>query len=139
MISGALRIKGLILLLAFLLIGATMYPYIKLGAEFMPPLDEGDLLYMPTTDPGISIAKAKEILQQTDRIIASFPEVEHVFGKVGRAETATDPAPLSMIETTIALKPQNEWREGMTMDRLVQEMDEAVSFSRIIECVDHAH
>ena len=76
----------------------------------MPPLYEGDLLYMPTTLPGISITKAKELLQQTDRIIASFPEVEHVFGKVGRAETATDPAPLSMLETTIMLKPEDEWR-----------------------------
>ncbi len=94
----------------------------------MPPLNEGDLLYMPTTLPGISITKAKELLQQTDRIIASFPEVETVAGKVGRAETATDPAPLSMLETTITLKPQSEWREGMTMDKLVEELDKAIQF-----------
>ena len=87
-----------------------LFPYSQLGSEFMPPLWEGDLLYMPTTLPGISITKARELLQQTDKIIASFPEVHHVFGKIGRAETATDPAPLSMIETTIMLKPEDEWR-----------------------------
>jgi Cu(I)/Ag(I) efflux system membrane protein CusA/SilA len=94
----------------------------------MPPLNEGDLLYMPTTLPGISITKAKELLQQTDRIIATFPEVHHVFGKVGRAETATDPAPLSMIETTIMLKPESEWREGMTIEKLVDELNNAIQF-----------
>ena len=94
----------------------------------MPPLNEGDLLYMPTTDPGISITKAKEILQQTDKIIKSFPEVEHVMGKAGRAGTATDPAPLSMLETTITLKPEHEWREGMTMDQLIRELDDAINF-----------
>ncbi|RMF58360.1 MAG: efflux RND transporter permease subunit, partial [Calditrichaeota bacterium] len=99
-----------------------------IGSEFMPPLNEGDLLYMPTTDPGISITKAKELLQQTDKIIKSFPEVHHVFGKIGRAETATDPAPLSMIETTIMLKPQSEWRPGMTIEKLVQELDAAIQF-----------
>ena len=83
----------------------------KMGSEFMPPLYEGDLLYMPTTLPGLSVTKAKEILQQTDRIIRQFPEVEHVFGKIGRAETATDPAPMMMIETTIMLKPEEEWRK----------------------------
>ncbi|MFC2135198.1 efflux RND transporter permease subunit [Bacteroidota bacterium] len=104
----------------------TIYPYSKLGSEFMPPLYEGDLLYMPTTLPGISVTKAKELLQQTDKIIKSFPEVESVFGKIGRAETATDPAPLTMIETTITLKPQDEWREGMTPDKLVEELDAAI-------------
>lgn len=104
----------------------TIIPYSKLGSEFMPPLYEGDLLYMPTTLPGISITKAKEILQQTDKIIKTFPEVESVFGKIGRAETATDPAPLTMIETTIRLKPQKEWRQGMTPDKLVDELDKAV-------------
>jgi Cu(I)/Ag(I) efflux system membrane protein CusA/SilA len=94
----------------------------------MPPLNEGDLLYMPTTLPGISVTKAKELLQQTDRIIATFPEVEHVFGKIGRAETATDPAPLSMIETTITLKPENAWRPGMTIEKLVEELDKAIQF-----------
>jgi Cu(I)/Ag(I) efflux system membrane protein CusA/SilA len=99
-----------------------------LGSEFMPPLYEGDLLYMPTTFPGISITKAKELLQQTDKIIASFPEVERVFGKIGRAETATDPAPLTMIETTIMLKPEKQWRPGMTPDKLVEELDRAIQF-----------
>jgi Cu(I)/Ag(I) efflux system membrane protein CusA/SilA len=94
----------------------------------MPPLWEGDLLYMPTTFPGISVTKAKELLQQTDKIIATFPEVESVLGKIGRAETATDPAPLMMIETTIRLKPQSEWREGMTEERLVRELNAAVDF-----------
>lgn len=97
-----------------------------LGSEFMPPLWEGDLLYMPTTLPGVSIGKAREILQQTDRIIKTFPEVEHVFGKAGRAETATDPAPLSMLETTIALKPRSQWREGMTPEKLIRQMDAAL-------------
>jgi len=92
----------------------------------MPPLWEGDLLYMPTTLPGLSITKAREILQQTDKIIKTFPEVHHVFGKVGRADTATDPAPLSMFETTIMLKPPEQWREGMTPDKLIEEMDAAL-------------
>ena len=99
-----------------------------LGAEFMPELDEGDLMYMPTTLPGIGIGKAQELLQQTDRLIASFPEVERVFGKMGRAETATDPAPLSMVETVIRLKPRAQWREGMTLERLVEELDRTVRF-----------
>ena len=85
------------------------FPYQNIGSEFMPPLYEGDLLYMPTTFPGISPTKARELLQQTDKIIKSFPEVHHVFGKIGRAETATDPAPMDMIETTIMLKPEKEW------------------------------
>lgn len=99
-----------------------------LGSEFMPELYEGDLMYMPTTLPGISIGKAQELLQQTDRIIASFPEVERVFGKMGRADTATDPAPLTMIETLIQLKPQSEWRDGMTVDKLIEALDQAVDF-----------
>ena len=105
---------------------ATVVPLRQLGSEFMPPLNEGDLLYMPTTLPGISITKAREILQQTDRMIRQFPEVHHVFGKIGRAETATDPAPLSMIETTITLKPPEEWRPGMTIQKLIAELDQAV-------------
>jgi Cu(I)/Ag(I) efflux system membrane protein CusA/SilA len=104
----------------------TIVPFPQLGSEFMPPLNEGDLLYMPTTLPGVSIQKAKELLQQTDRIIAGFPEVQSVFGKAGRAESATDPAPLSMIETTIILKPRTEWRPGMTIPRLVDELDSAI-------------
>ncbi len=111
---------------ALLIVLATYIPFSKLGSEFMPPLYEGDLLYMPTTLPGISITKAREILQQTDKIIKSFPEVKSVFGKIGRAETATDPAPLTMIETTIRLKPQDEWREGMTPEKLVEEMNTAI-------------
>ena len=108
--------------------GATAVPFSRLGSEFMPPLWEGDLLYMPTTLPGVSITKAREILQQTDRILRTFPEVEQVFGKVGRADTATDPAPLSMIETTITLKPADAWRPGMTPERLTDEMNRAIRF-----------
>ena len=111
---------------ALIIVLVTIIPFSKLGSEFMPPLYEGDLLYMPTTLPGISITKAREILQQTDKIIKSFPEVESVFGKIGRAETATDPAPLTMIETTIRLKPLEEWREGMTPEKLVEEMNSAI-------------
>jgi len=113
---------------ALVLMGLTIIPILKIGSEFMPPLYEGDLLYMPTTFPGISIAKAKEILQQTDKIISAFPEVETVLGKIGRAETATDPAPLMMIETTIKLKPEKQWRRGMTPDKLVDEMNRAIQF-----------
>ena len=112
--------------LAILTMLITFIPYSKLGSEFMPPLYEGDLLYMPTTLPGISITKAKEILQQTDKIIKSFPEVESVFGKIGRARTATDPAPLTMIETTIQLKDKSKWREGITPDDLIEEMNAAI-------------
>ncbi|MFT4807974.1 MAG: Cu(I)/Ag(I) efflux system membrane protein CusA/SilA [Paraglaciecola sp.] len=102
------------------------YPINKLGSEFIPPLDEGDLMYMPTTYAGLSIGKAREILQQTDKLIATVPEVKHVFGKIGRAETATDPAPLTMIETFIKLKPQDEWRLGMTTEKLRAELDKLV-------------
>jgi Cu(I)/Ag(I) efflux system membrane protein CusA/SilA len=114
--------------LAVILIVVTIYPFTKLGSEFMPPLDEGDLLYMPTTYPGISMTDAKTVLQQTDRLIRTFPEVEYVFGKAGRAETATDPAPLSMIETTIKLKDRKFWRPGMTTENLIKELDAAVKF-----------
>ena len=109
-----------------LFLGRAYVPFPQIGSEFMPPLNEGDLLYMPTTLPGIGAQKAKELLQQTDRIIASFPEVESVFGKVGRAETATDPAPLDMIETIIVLRPKDQWREGMTQEQLVAELDRAI-------------
>ena len=105
-----------------------LFPMEKLGSEFMPPLYEGDLLYMPTTLPGVSVTKARELLQQTDKIIRTFPEVHHVFGKIGRAETATDPAPMSMIETTITLKPETEWRPGMTPEKLVDQLNQAVKF-----------
>jgi Cu(I)/Ag(I) efflux system membrane protein CusA/SilA len=127
-IKLVLKAKILVVLLAVGVLALTYIPWSRIGSEFMPPLNEGDLLYMPTTLPGISITKAKELLQQTDRIIATFPEVHHVFGKIGRAETATDPAPLSMIETTIMLKPESEWREGMTMEQLVSELDKAIQF-----------
>ena len=116
------------ILLALIAMAATLYPLTQLGSEFMPPLDEGDLLYMPTTMPGISITEAKNVLQQTDRIIRTFPEVEYVFGKAGRAETATDPAPLSMMETTIRLKDRKYWRKGLTTEALIREMDDAVKF-----------
>lgn len=124
----ALRFKWLSIGVAMMALIATWWPYQKLGSEFMPPLYEGDLLYMPTTDPGISITKAKQLLQQTDKIIRTFPEVHHVLGKIGRAETATDPAPLSMIETTIMLKPEDQWRPGMTPEKLIDEMNEAIQF-----------
>jgi Cu(I)/Ag(I) efflux system membrane protein CusA/SilA len=127
-IRFVLKYKIQTLLVAILILTATIFPLNRLGSEFMPPLNEGDLLYMPTTLPGISITKAKELLQQTDKIIASFPEVKSVFGKIGRAETATDPAPLTMIETTIQLKDKKEWRPGMTMEKLIEELDRAVQF-----------
>ncbi len=108
---------------ALVLLGSAAFPASRLGGEFLPPLYEGDLLYMPSALPGISPAKAAELLQQTDRLIATVPEVRRVFGKVGRAETATDPAPLEMVETTIQLKPREEWRPGMTPEKLVEELD----------------
>jgi Cu(I)/Ag(I) efflux system membrane protein CusA/SilA len=123
-----LHLRWLVVLLAVVLILSIWIPVQRIGSEFMPPLWEGDLLYMPTTFPGISITKARELLQQTDKIIRTFPEVESVLGKIGRAETATDPAPLSMIETTIALKDPSEWRPGMTKEKLIEELDRAVRF-----------
>lgn len=127
-INLVLKAKVLVIVLSLIVLAVSYIPWKRIGSEFMPPLNEGDLLYMPTTLPGISITKAKELLQQTDRIIASFPEVENVFGKIGRAETATDPAPLSMIETTITLKPESEWRPGMTTEKLVDELNNAIQF-----------
>ena len=127
-LAAALKHRFVVLALALLLLASSLYPLKQIGSEFMPPLDEGDLLYMPTTLPGLSIAKAREILQQTDRIIATVPEVERVFGKIGRAETATDSAPLSMIETTITLKPRSEWRPGMTPQKLIAELDGMIRF-----------
>jgi Cu(I)/Ag(I) efflux system membrane protein CusA/SilA len=128
LINLVLKAKWIVVAAAVIIMAVTVYPLKKTGSEFMPPLNEGDLLYMPTTLPGISTTKAKELLQQTDRIIKSFPEVERVFGKIGRAESATDPAPLSMIETTIMLKPEDQWRKGMTMEKLVEELDKAIQF-----------
>ncbi len=128
LLEGVLRFPKTAILVAVILVGITIYPFSQLGSEFMPPINEGDLLYMPTTMPGISITEAKNILQQTDRIIRTFPEVENVFGKAGRAETATDPAPLSMIETTIRLKDPKDWPPGVTMEGLIRQMDDAVKF-----------
>ena len=115
-----------LLLAALLIVLATAYPVTHIGGEFMPPLDEGDLLYMPSALPGISAGKVTQLLQQTDRLIKTVPEVASVFGKVGRAETATDPAPLEMFETTIQFRPRGQWRAGMTPDKLVQELDRVV-------------
>lgn len=126
LLGGVMRFPILMVLLAAGLTLGSLYPLSKLGSEFMPELDEGDLLYMPSLFPAVSIGKAGEILQQTDRLIRTLPEVETVYGKVGRAETATDPAPLTMVETTIRLKPRDQWRPGMTMDRLRQELDQIV-------------
>jgi Cu(I)/Ag(I) efflux system membrane protein CusA/SilA len=112
---------------AIVVLAVTVVPWRRLGSEFMPPLQEGSILYMPTTVPGVSIAQAREIMRYQDSVLASFPEVETVLGKTGRAETATDPAPLDMFETTVTLKPENEWRPGMSYQQLIREMDDAVS------------
>lgn len=131
-LSVAMRFRRITLLIAVLLLASTYYPLSKIGSEFMPPLDEGDILYMPTTFPGISITKAKELLQQTDKILKTFSEVEHVFGKVGRAESATDAAPLSMIETIVSLKPKQQWpNPDKTTQQLMSEMDKAIQFPGI--------
>jgi Cu(I)/Ag(I) efflux system membrane protein CusA/SilA len=114
------------LAIAGVLLALTIIPVSRIGGEFMPPLDEGDLLYMPTALPGLSIGKASELLQQTDRMIASVPEVARVFGKAGRADTATDPAPIEMFETTVQFKPRDQWRAGMTPQKLVEELDRTV-------------
>ncbi len=125
-LKGVLAAPWTTMLLGLLLAASVAWPLARMGSEFMPELDEGDLLYMPSLMPGVSIGKAREILQQTDRLIATIPEVEHVHGKVGRAETATDPAPLTMVETTIKLKPQAQWRPGITMDDIRLELDRLV-------------
>ena len=123
LLAVVLRFPKATLAVAVVLLLVSIYPAMRLGGEFMPPLDEGDLLYMPSALPGISAGKAAEILQQTDKLIMSVPEVARVFGKIGRAETATDPAPLEMVETTIQFKPRNQWRPGMTEEKLVRELD----------------
>ncbi len=127
-LSATLRFPLIAVLGAVILTAVTAWPASRLGTEFMPDLDEGDLMYMPTTLPGISAGEARQLLQQTDRLIATVPEVSRVFGKVGRATTATDPAPLTMIETVIQLKPRDEWRAGMTLEGLKAELDERVNF-----------
>jgi len=128
-ISTVIRFPKGTLALAAVILVIGLWPATKLGSEFMPPLDEGDLMYMPTTYPGVSIDKAREILQHTDRMILTVPEVKRVFGKIGRAETATDPAPLTMIETVIQFKPREEWREGMTPEGLRAELDRVVQYT----------
>ena len=128
LLNATLRFPLTVVVLAVALMATTLWPASRLGTEFMPDLDEGDLLYMPTTLPGISAGKARQLLQQTDRLIATVPEVDRVFGKVGRADTATDPAPLTMIETMIKLKPRDEWRPGMTTEKLREELDRLVDF-----------
>jgi Cu(I)/Ag(I) efflux system membrane protein CusA/SilA len=128
MLKGVLTYPVTTLIVVVLILAMGLWPASRIGSEFIPPLDEGDLMYMPTTYLGISIGKARELLQQTDRLIASLPEVETVFGKVGRAETATDPAPLTMIETFIQLKPRDQWREGMTTEKLKQELNALIRF-----------
>jgi Cu(I)/Ag(I) efflux system membrane protein CusA/SilA len=131
LINIVLKAPGTVLLTALLLVIIGLWPASRLGTEFMPDLDEGDLLYMPSTFPAISIGKAQEILQQTDKLIMTVPEVSRVFGKIGRAETATDPAPLTMVETTIQLKPRDQWRPGMTVEKLKQELNSRVKLPGI--------
>ena len=125
-LDAVLRWPRATIAVAVLLLAATAWPMLRIGGEFMPPLDEGDLLFMPTALPGLSAGKAAELLQQTDRLIKTLPEVATVHGKAGRAETATDPAPMEMFETTIQFKPKNQWRAGMTPDKLVDELDRIV-------------
>ncbi|WP_318496100.1 efflux RND transporter permease subunit [Photobacterium leiognathi] len=124
----SLRFPKTIIAIAIALMASSYYPITKLGSEFIPPLDEGDLMYMPTTYPGISIGKARELLQQTNKLIKTVPEVATVWGKVGRAESATDPAPLTMIETVIQLEPKDQWREGVTSESLRKEFDQLIQF-----------
>jgi len=127
-IKRVLKAPVIMVLFSLVIIGVGFWPVSKLGSEFMPPLDEGDLMYMPTTFPGISIEQGRQLLQKTNRLIRTVPEVESAFGKIGRADTATDPAPLTMIETFIQLKPRDQWRAGMTTDKLRQELDSIVQF-----------
>ena len=127
-IAGVLRARWLTMVVALALLAAAWWPASRLGSEFMPTLNEGTLLYMPVTPPGISVTQATELLQTEDRVIKSFPEVAEVFGKAGRADTATDPAPMEMFETVITLKPKEQWPAGMTSDKLVAEMNEALQF-----------
>ncbi|MCM2679802.1 efflux RND transporter permease subunit [Echinimonas agarilytica] len=128
LLNGVLKYPKSTIAVSILITAIGFWPVNKIGTEFIPPLDEGDLMYMPTTYAGVSIGKARELLQQTDKLIRTIPEVQNVFGKVGRADTATDPAPLTMVETFIQLKPKEEWREGVTTDVLKQELDSLVQF-----------
>ena len=126
LLDGVLAWPRMTVVLALVVLASTAWPIMRIGGEFMPPLDEGDLLYMPTALPGLSVGKAAQLLQQTDRLIKTLPEVATVYGKAGRAESATDPAPMEMFETTIQFKPKSQWRQGMTSDRLVEELDRIV-------------
>jgi Cu(I)/Ag(I) efflux system membrane protein CusA/SilA len=128
LLNLSMRFPKTIIVMAIALMASAYYPIQKMGSEFIPPLDEGDLMYMPTTYPGISIGKARELLQQTDKMIKTIPEVKTVWGKIGRANTATDPAPLTMIETIIQFKPKDEWRAGVTNDSLRRELDQLIQF-----------
>ena len=128
LVRRVVRARWLVVTAAALLVAATVPVFLALGTEFMPPLDEGTLLYMPTAPPGMSLTEAQRVLQLQDRELRAFPEVERVFGKVGRADTPTDPAPLSMVETIVTLKPRSQWRPGMTFERLVQEMDATLRY-----------
>jgi Cu(I)/Ag(I) efflux system membrane protein CusA/SilA len=132
LLDAVLRAPKTTLGVAVLLLASTVWPLQRIGGEFMPALDEGDLLYMPTALPGLSAGKATQLLQQTDRLIKTVPEVASVFGKVGRAETATDPAPLEMFETTIRLKPRDQWRPGLTQDALIAELDRVVQVPGLV-------
>ncbi|MFT7388572.1 MAG: Cu(I)/Ag(I) efflux system membrane protein CusA/SilA [Candidatus Endobugula sp.] len=125
-LNWVLTYPKLTVFLSLLLLATSIWPIKNIGSEFIPPLDEGDLMYMPTTYPGISIGKVRELLQQSNKLIRTVPEVESVFGKAGRADTATDPAPLTMIETFIQLKPRDQWRSGMTLESLIKELDQVV-------------
>src|SRR5204862_5390513 len=128
LIAGVLRARLATILIATLVLAATLIPLKRLSSEFMPTLNEGTLLYMPVSVPGMSVTKAAELLQTSDRIIRTFPEVASVFGKAGRAATATDPAPVEMFETIINLKPEDQWRPGVTVDSLTAEMNQALQF-----------
>jgi copper/silver efflux system protein len=128
LVSGALRVRWLVVILAIVAVGISVPLYGKLGSEFMPPLNEGTILYMPTALPGISVTQASMLLQRQDQLLKQFPEVDHVFGKIGRARTPTDPAHLSMAETVVSLKPEEQWRPGVTWDSLIAEMDKVVRF-----------
>ena len=128
LVNFVLRFRKSVIVAAALVLISTVPIFMMLGTEFMPTLNEGSILYMPTSIPGMPTSEAKKILHTQDKILATFPEVERVFGKIGRAQTATDPAPLSMVETTITLKPKKQWRKGMTWDKIVAEMDEKLKF-----------
>ncbi|PSU23078.1 CusA/CzcA family heavy metal efflux RND transporter [Photobacterium phosphoreum] len=128
LLNVSLKFPKTIIVIALCLMASSYYPLTKLGSEFIPPLDEGDLIYMPTTYPGISIGKARQLLQQTNKLIKTVPEVATVWGKVGRADTATDPAPLTMIETVIQFKPRDQWREGVTIESLRKQLDQLIQF-----------